>query len=459
MDALAAGTLRGAQEAYGRAVRAAPGDASLPHRMAGALARAGRRQDALTLHFEALRLGPTRAHRRALVQALHGVDLAGASPAARDCLVALLRADDVSPLDVAPAALSALSRDAGVAALARAAETGDGRTLAAALGEPAVQALLREPLWLWLLARAMQTALPVEGLLAALRRQALRSLGRPESPAGLIAPSLEPLAALAAQADLSSHAWLETEAETAAIAALARDWPASPSGELDARTLLLAAYRPLPSVEPVPSLSSNAGPLLVEVYDRLLLAPHRRRQIADELPSLTPVATGVSETVRSHYEANPYPRWLATNLPEPRPLPVVLRSLFPWLAEGSLPDPRPLPLLVAGCGTGEQALRSACRFAEAKVLAVDLSKSALAYGRERAQALGIANIRFAQADILGLGTHPERFALVECVGVPGSGGIGGRWEDTGVAWKSNRARVPPLPPNKVATAMVVRILV
>ncbi len=417
LAALAAGDMAGSSEAYRQAWRAAPGDGSLPHRMAVALERAGRARDAIPLHFQALQAQSTRAHRLALVQALQGSDLSAANAAVRACVLDLLRAHDVSPLDVAPPALSALRQHPGLTSLMAAAQNPAAGRLAAALREPNSQALLVEPLWLWLLARALQTALPLEGLFTALRRLAFATLGKADGLAGLIAPSLEPLAALAAQADLSSHAWLETEAESAAVEVLARDWQASPSGELDARTLLLGSYRRLPPVERLPTLPSGASDLLVELHERLLLAPRRRQAIAESLPALTPVEEGVSVAVRAHYETNPYPRWLVTNLAEPRPFPDVLRGLFPRLAADELPAPGPLPLLIAGCGTGEQALRSASRFAEADVLAVDLSRAALAYGRERATALGVSNLRFAQADILDLGARPERFSLIESFGV------------------------------------------
>ncbi len=435
--ALAAGDLARSSEAYRQACGAAPGDASLPHRMALALERAGHRREALPLHFQAMQAQSTRVHRQTLARALQGVDLAGADAAVRACLVALLRADNVSPLDVVQPALSALRANPGFTGLMAAAQNPDPMALPASLREPAAQEFLVEPLWLWLLVRALQTTLPIEGLLTALRRLAFSSLGRPGMPPGLLSPALEPLAALAAQADLCSHAWLESEAETAAVAALERDWQASPSPELDPRTLVLACYRRLPSSGPAPGLPAGASPLLAEVHDRLLQAPRRRKAMAEALPCITPIAEGVSEAVRAHYEDNPYARWLGTNLTEPRPLPVILKALFPWLPEEALIDPRPLPILVAGCGAGEQPVRSACRFAGAEVLAVDLARTAIAYGQERAAALGISNVSFAQADILSLGSLEERFPLIESFGVLH------HLEDPLAGWRQLRSLLAP----------------
>lgn len=48
---------------------------------------------------------------------------------------------------------------------------------------------------------------------------------------------------------------------------------------------------------------------------------------------------------------------------------------------------------------------------------MDISRASLACAVRRCNELRLANIRFAQADILALGMLPERFDLVECSGV------------------------------------------
>jgi SAM-dependent methyltransferase len=78
----------------------------------------------------------------------------------------------------------------------------------------------------------------------------------------------------------------------------------------------------------------------------------------------------------------------------------------------------PFDVLVAGAGTGRQAVHSAIGYgAEAQVLAVDLSAPSLAYGMRMAETLGVANLRFAIGDILCLDETEERFDVIECVGV------------------------------------------
>ena len=51
------------------------------------------------------------------------------------------------------------------------------------------------------------------------------------------------------------------------------------------------------------------------------------------------------------------------------------------------------------------------------MLAIDISRTSLAYARRKTREAGIANIEYAQADILKLGTLERRFDVIETVGV------------------------------------------
>jgi SAM-dependent methyltransferase len=94
-----------------------------------------------------------------------------------------------------------------------------------------------------------------------------------------------------------------------------------------------------------------------------------------------------------------------------------LAALFPGLDLGRLALPDAPDILVAGCGTGYQTAVTAARNPRARILAVDLSLASLAYARRRAQALGLPNVAFAQADLLALGALTKRFHVIECAGV------------------------------------------
>jgi 2-polyprenyl-3-methyl-5-hydroxy-6-metoxy-1,4-benzoquinol methylase len=57
------------------------------------------------------------------------------------------------------------------------------------------------------------------------------------------------------------------------------------------------------------------------------------------------------------------------------------------------------------------------RFPTARILAVDLSLTSLAYATRRSRELGFDRVEYAQADILELGALDRRFDVVESIGV------------------------------------------
>lgn len=161
----------------------------------------------------------------------------------------------------------------------------------------------------------------------------------------------------------------------------------------DHRYAAYAAYRPLGTLE------GKTAPI-ASLMRRQVLEPAEERRLAAGIPSVSTARTAVSARVQAQYEENPYPRWVRTS----------------FVHSGS--DPQSVAsVLVAGCGTGQNAITTALRFAGAKVLAVDISRASLAYAKRKTLELSIHGIEYRQADILGLGELPERFDLIECSGV------------------------------------------
>jgi SAM-dependent methyltransferase len=146
--------------------------------------------------------------------------------------------------------------------------------------------------------------------------------------------------------------------------------------------------------------------------------PEEERRLAAAVPRLTPVEDAVSLQVRAQYEENPYPRWVkAAPASRPTAIDTRLRNQFPASAfRGTGADAHP-DVLVAGCGTGQQLIDVAQRIAGCRVLAVDLSSASLAYAKRQTDALGLANIEYAQADILRLSALGRRFDVIDCGGV------------------------------------------
>ena len=412
----AAGRLEQAAASYRRALELRS-DYPVAHaNLATTLAGLGRRQDGLKHALEAVRLEPgNAAHRRVLVDALRTMRFSTASPQVVRAVASCFQAGDIEHQLLVPAALSLVKLNpAAGTALALAAQ-GDAAGLAMALDDGSLRPLLEDDLLRLAMTRALIADPAFERLLTGLRRLCLLAATK-QAQSGSPLDDLGFLAALAQQCFITNYAYVESAEESARVAQLTDEVEGKPAGTMLA---VLAMYRPLHGLPAGGALVEQAADLptaLDGLIRQQVLEPRTEREIEAKLPSLTPIAAGASEAVRGQYELNPYPRWLSTTGKAPRSLATHLRSLFPYLPP--LPEPAGAPrVLVAGCGTGKHAIDVAARLGDAAVLAIDLSRNALAYAQRKAREAGLEGIRFAQADILALGDLTERFDLIESVGV------------------------------------------
>jgi SAM-dependent methyltransferase len=175
---------------------------------------------------------------------------------------------------------------------------------------------------------------------------------------------------------------------------------------------IIAAYYPLHALPNARTLAQMEWPAaLAGLVRQQLHEPAEEARDRSTIPALTPIAD-TSAPVRRMYEENPYPRWT-----------IITRDLLPKnrdtkrdreTCSSAAPAEN---ILVAGCGTGSKAIRTALLFPNAKVLAVDMSLSSLAYARRKAREANVRNIEFAQADIMNLGAIERRFDKIEVIGV------------------------------------------
>ena len=250
-----------------------------------------------------------------------------------------------------------------------------------------------------LLAELLQSSpiFPVwlERMMTATRRSLLFS-----APSQAMAPLR---ASIAIQCHLNEHAWAEDATETLLVEALA----ASLADLTPDQVMLLACYRPLAQLPGADDLLTKGwtGPVQA-VLSEQIVAVREEQAIADALPTLTPVRGAVSQAVRSQYEAHPYPRW---------------RRAGPGAFQNQV-NGRPLPknptVFIAGCGTGRQAILATLMLQSRHTLAVDLSRTSLAYAERKTRELGISDrITYAQADLLELGDSVGPFDIVQSAGV------------------------------------------
>lgn len=226
-------------------------------------------------------------------------------------------------------------------------------------------------------------------------------------------------AALATQGFANEFAWSEAADETAAVEDIVRRLEERlRAGEAvpEEWIAIVGAYRPLHALSGAERLPSSSARLR-DVVALQIEAPLEERRVAAGIKSLGAVADPVSRAVQAQYEENPYPRWLR---PPPPPEPVsvgeYLHRVFPTRPRIDIGGDG-VDILVAGCGTGREAIDTARRFAGARVLGADLSRASLAYATRWSRALGLTNVEYVQADILALGALDRHFDVIESGGV------------------------------------------
>jgi tetratricopeptide (TPR) repeat protein/2-polyprenyl-3-methyl-5-hydroxy-6-metoxy-1,4-benzoquinol methylase len=225
---------------------------------------------------------------------------------------------------------------------------------------------------------------------------------------------LELLCALARQAYLNEYVWHVTADEDAAIDAMCANLASDPKWE---KHTLVACYRPLGSLVDFALDRKGAPPEVLAVLRQQIDEPAEETALAAAIETLTPIADATSMSVRAQYEENPYPRWVRVGTPASKPFRRAVHNKLPHLTPEQLPlrdEPR---VLVAGCGTGLEAMNVVNAFQMSSLLAVDLSRASLGYAGRKFKEQGIADVAWRQGDILELGQIEDRFDLVHSFGV------------------------------------------
>lgn len=174
------------------------------------------------------------------------------------------------------------------------------------------------------------------------------------------------------------------------------------------------------------ALAARAAPPLAALYRRPeaahgLGAAFARRAVADpaeerRLAAATPgFGAPADDAVRDQYEANPYPRWTVAPKPTPVDLGAAIARLTGRPARGGAGAR--IETLIAGCGTGYEAIDLARTDPALRITAIDLSRASLGYAQRMAAAAGIEGIDFRAGDLLAVAALGRRFDLVVSTGV------------------------------------------
>ncbi|MEM6901819.1 MAG: class I SAM-dependent methyltransferase [Pseudomonadota bacterium] len=437
--ALSTGNMAGAAQLLPRLIKAQPDDPALHHTAAELAWRQGNRTNALK-HFgaavaatqanpehpQAAEISGSAARQLGHLLGSYAIDCKGLLT--RPVLTALLSRSDVDPQAIAAAAAPVwMDSPPWRRAFNQSAGADIAKTVAWLLSRDG-EAARKDPLTAALLRHAVLCDPKIEALLAALRHGLL----------GQDAPDIRFLRLIAQQWCLRDYACIVSVPEQALISQVTGQTTGQPAVTYLKRALYQDPADWLTAPDGVDAwCDQRVDERSAEI--RLAQTMIRATNMADTLATndggmaddtgATDDDSAADATVRAQYERHPYPRWIGLTVPEPGS-----RRALAWRSDPRGDDPArklfwqqsPCDVLIAGCGTGRHALMAALGYGPlAKVLAIDISARSLAYAQRMADQdhYNTSNLRFAQADLMGLHNLPDGllpgggFDLIESIGV------------------------------------------
>ena len=263
---------------------------------------------------------------------------------------------------------------------------------------------------------AILPSVQLEVLLGYARTELLRLAGAQGEDSADIDDDIVAFAcALARQCFVNEYVYAQSETESG-LASVLRDRllrdRASGTAITPLTLAVVAAYFPLYALPATEALLHRDWPAsVVGLLQVQLREPLEEMSDRTAVAALAPIKDSVSLQVMHQYQENPYPRWTIN------PLNAFAADQARGKIIPSAEMQAELDILIAGCGTGKHAVQIAQVYPNARLLAIDVSLTSLAYARRKTRELGLRNIEYAQADILELGTIDRRFDMIESVGV------------------------------------------
>jgi SAM-dependent methyltransferase len=419
-EAFIAGRFNLAANLFDKAHQAEPRDPVPLFNLASARERLGEMDEAATHLTRALRLRASWADparrlsaltARYVLRAPGGLDPYG--------LLAAFAFEHIDREPLAATAMAYLRATTMLGGAIHQASIGNAREAARALLLKRTDKTLSHPLLHAALTMGINRDPDVEKLLTAMRRVMLLEAAdsRFEDKALLVFAC-----SLLQQCFNNEHVFAIGDDEAEKLARSPVDWDALMSGSVEAALHLLwhLLYYPPERVIEGNLTASDCRKLrpriLAEVIAGRLKQDEDIAARAERLSSIGKISDATSLRVGRQYSDHPYPRW--TSLPVPTKGSARRRLERFFSPERMAFFDGPFKVLIAGAGTGRQAIASALRYGDnADVLAIDLSRPSLAYGEAKASHFGLANLRFAQADLLALDKSSGPFDIIEAVGV------------------------------------------
>ena len=417
------GNLDAAETGLRRAMQLRPDATDVLYELAMLLQHRGKYQEAVQLLARVIQRAPDWKSKIAFGGCAARARFTERDALVRATLTAAIADAWAAPQDLCHPALSLIMLDPPVAdCVRRASHAWPARLSASALfGAGGLAALSADLLFHQLLTATPVSSVPFERFLTAARSALLSLAAGEEAFPEPVSAGMRFFAALSRQCFLNEYLFDASEEERSVaevcrarlLALLVEEKPVPPL-----LILAIAAYFPLYSLpEPGRLLDTGADAAIAEVLRQQIREPLAEDRLREGIRRLTPISAA-SETVRAQYEQNPYPRWeKIQHYASGRRFNAELEGALPFARFVPLPDDGATRLLVAGCGTGGDAIFEAQRFSGCRVLAIDLSLKSLSFALRKTQELGIQNIEYAQADILEFGEDAQTFDVIASVGV------------------------------------------
>lgn len=401
---------------FRNALAHAPDDADALENLAALLNTQGDSIAALACILRALPIRESVRATRIFAACIKRLNFTQTNPQVRSLLVRALSAPWDRPVELAHASTGFIKLDPQIGAyLARAEAAWPKRASAQAVFD--AQDL--DTLGADALLCALLTATPVcdvglERLLTLARRAILLHAD--------LGASLSFHSALAQQCFINEYVFAldEDEVQQAGLLAEALENALATQAEVPAIwPLALAAYLPLSALPSASRLLERPWPAEVAaVLVQQLVEPSVEQTVRPSIPTLSAIEDAVSRQVQQQYEENPYPRWIkASPVDTTFDIDTLLKQKFPLAGfREDAAAPR-RDMLIAGCGTGQHSTNRARTLPEARILAIDLSLGSLAYAKRKTHEMGLANLEYAQSDLLKLGALGRDFDVIESIGV------------------------------------------
>lgn len=284
------------------------------------------------------------------------------------------------------------------------------------------QEILGDSLFLETLRRGVVSLPIIEDFLTAVRAALLLDV----PPARFEDARLVRMAvALMQQCWLNEFVWSETpeEVQTLEQQTISRDTVLA--GDISAAHALMvrSMYRPpgevLGRIQP-DAFGRIEPQVLRDAFAARIAEEQEITERAARMPRLDAIRDTTSVKVAGQYNGSPYPRWTSVLTYRDGHYLKNLATVFDGKELDFLRSP--FEVLIAGCGTGRQAVSAALDYgSNARVTGLDITETSLGYASMMADRMGATNLSLALGDIQNIGAFDppfrQRFNIIECIGV------------------------------------------